>query len=98
MDYEPISPELLAELREMVHGEGAGGGGLTMLWARRTLHELERAERERQRLSREIESARASRMALRETLFAELQDARKKITELEAELQRAQALKDGAFV
>jgi seryl-tRNA synthetase len=70
MSYEPIREEDLQQLRDAMHS------GLSAQQCRRLISELERAERERQRLQDEIENVRAGRSAMRTALLTELQETR----------------------
>jgi len=70
MSYEPIRDDDLNQLRDALHT------GLSAQQCRRLISELERAERERQRLQEEIENVRAGRSAMRNALLMELQETR----------------------
>jgi hypothetical protein len=70
MSYEPIQADELETLRDAMRT------GLSMQQCRRLISELERAERERQRMQEEIENVRAGRQAMRGALLMELQETR----------------------
>jgi transposase len=106
-DFVPITEAAIDELREQSRSPGLSAEQTRVL-----IRELERTERERGRMAREVESMRASRVAIRETLLQDLTETRKllaekdsrariqdsRIAELEKQLQLAQALVDGAVV
>jgi predicted nucleic acid-binding Zn-ribbon protein len=83
MSYEPIPSEELQQLRDAMRA------GLSMQQCRRLISELERAERERQRLQDEIENVRVGRSAMRDALLLELQELRKEVAEQKAWIQVA---------
>jgi polyhydroxyalkanoate synthesis regulator phasin len=89
MKFEPVSPVVLAELREQVRQTG-----LRSDQARHVISELARTEAERSRLQFEVDGASEQRRALRVAMLSETNDVRerlaateKQVEELEKQLQ-----------
>ena len=73
-NYAPVTDERIAELREQ-----ASGIGMSRQQVQQIVRDLERAERERARLAREIDGMRSGRMAMRETFLTELHDVQQSL-------------------
>ena len=82
--YQPLTEDQIGAMRAaaMEHGFGREQ-------ARQVVRDLDACERERQRLEREVETMRAGRQAVRETLLSDLADTRRQLQDFKDKVKDA---------